>query len=106
MLMLCRQKFSPINKVFDMIMLWVRLPNLLLHLWFDSCLEVVSDALGTFLMVDEGSSNLLHYTFSWILVDMDISKGLPEEIMIKTTKGCLTRPLDYEGVPFRCRLYF
>lgn len=54
-------------------------------------------------MIDECSSNLLHSTYAWVLFEMDISKGLPTEIEIKTSNGCWTQPLDYEVMPFRCR---
>lgn len=84
----------------------MRLPNFPLHFWFDSFLEVVGNSLGSFLMVDEGSSNLLHSTFAWILVEMDIIKAPSEEIHLKTLKGLWVQPLDYEGIPFRCKVFF
>lgn len=58
-----------------------------MQFWFDSYFEVVGNSLGKFLMTDEGSLNLLHTTFAWILVEMDMSKDLPSEIPISTSKG-------------------
>ncbi|XP_057866205.1 uncharacterized protein LOC131073721 [Cryptomeria japonica] len=98
--------FNPSTKAFEKMPLWVRLPNLPLHLWFDSLLEAIGNALGDFLMVDIDSSSLLHSTYACLLVEMDISKGLPVEILIKTSKGSWVQSLNYERTPFRCRRSF
>lgn len=98
--------FNPASETFSKILIWVRLPYLPLHLWFDPLLEEVGDALGDFLLVDAATSNILHSTFARILVEMDVSKGLPAEILIKTSKGSWIQSLDYEGIPFRCRRCF
>ena len=96
-------KFCPDSESFEKIPIWVRLPYFPLHLWFNSCLETIGNSLGEFLLVDEGSSNLLHSTYAQILVEMNISLGLPADIEIKTSNGSWFQPLDYEGIPFRCR---
>ena len=96
-------KFRPDSESFEKIPIWVRLPYFPLHLWFNSCLETIENSLGEFLLVDEGSSNLLHSTYAQILVEMNISLGLPADIEIKTSNGSWFQPLDYEGIPFRCR---
>ena len=86
---------------FEMIPIWVRLPYFPLHLWFNPYLEAIGNFLGEFLMIDEGSSNLLHSTFAWVLVEINILLGLQKEIEIKTSKGFSLQDLDYEGIPFR-----
>ena len=48
--------FDPSIESFNKIPLWVRLPNLPLHLWLDLVLEAVGEALGDFLLVDSASS--------------------------------------------------
>lgn len=80
--------FRSDSEGFDRIPIWVRLPFFPLHLWFNLCLEEIGNTLGDFLMVDECSSNLLHSTYARVLVEMNISKGLPIEIEIKTSNGC------------------
>lgn len=72
----------------------------------DQLLEEVGEALGDFLMVGVESSDLPHSTYARILVDIDSSKGLPAEIKLSTAKGFWIQPLDYEGIPFRCRRCF
>lgn len=100
------EDFNPSFESFCKMSIWVRLPNLPLHLWVDQLLEEVGEALGYFLMVDVESSDILHSTYACILVDIDASKGLPIEIKLSTPKGFWIQPLDYEGIPFRCRRCF
>lgn len=95
--------FNPTKESFDKIPLWVRLLNLPLHLWQDLVLEAVGEGLGDFLMVDLVSSNVFRTTYAHILVEMDISKGLPAMIKLPSPGGSWIQLLDYEGIPFRCR---
>jgi hypothetical protein len=37
-----------------------------------------------------------------ILVGLETSKGLVEELVIKKGEDCFQLTLDYEGIPFRC----
>ncbi|XP_059067593.1 uncharacterized protein LOC131858381 [Cryptomeria japonica] len=98
--------FNPSSEMFNKIPFWVLLPNLHFHLWVDHLLEEVGETLSDFLMVDAESSDILHSTFVRILVEMDVSKGLSAEIMLKSSKGCWVQSLDYEGILFQCRRCF
>lgn len=73
--------FNPSFKTFNKMPLWVRIPNLSLHLWVDSLLEEVGEALGDFLMFDSNSFNIRHSTYARILVDIDVSKGFRTHIL-------------------------
>ncbi|GLJ10532.1 hypothetical protein SUGI_0129880 [Cryptomeria japonica] len=57
-------------------------------------------------MVDVESSDIFHSTLSRILVDLDISNGLPFEILLNSSKGSWVQSLDYEEIPFCCRRCF
>lgn len=81
----------------------VRLPYLPLHLWVDLLLKEVGDTLGDFIMVDTEFSDILHFTYARILVDIDASKGLPMEIKLKSPKGSWIQPLHYKGICFLYR---
>lgn len=56
--------------------------------------------------MDNESYDLYHSTFARILVEIDVSKGLPAEVLLKSSRGSWIQSLDYEGVPFRCRRCF
>lgn len=58
--------FNPSIETFNKILTWVRLLNLPLHLWNDSLLEEVGEALGDFLTVDDESYDIFHSTFARI----------------------------------------
>ncbi|GLJ21909.1 hypothetical protein SUGI_0409690 [Cryptomeria japonica] len=62
---------------FDQIPIWVRLPNLPLQFWFESCFKVVGDSLGKILGADKGSLDYFHTAYAHILVEMDSSKEKP-----------------------------
>ena len=97
--------FDLSTKSFNKIPLWVRPTNLPLHLWPNSVLEAVGDALGDFLMVDIASSNVYQMTYTPILVEIDVSKGLPKMIKLASPNGSWIQLLDYEGIPFRCQKF-
>ncbi|GLJ20508.1 hypothetical protein SUGI_0373300 [Cryptomeria japonica] len=94
--------FNQLSKKFNKIPVWVRLPYLPLHLWVDSLFEEIGDAIGSFIMVDNESFKLYHTTFICILVELDVSKGLPTKIVINSSFGSWVQTLDYKGIPFTC----
>ena len=98
-------KFFPILKI-NKIPIWVRLAYLPLHHLIDTLLEVVGKAHGNYLMVDELSDDMMYSNYAHILVEMDISKGLPKIIMLEHSGGSLIPTLHHEGIPFTCRKYF
>ncbi len=77
----------PSIESFNKIALWVRLPNLPLHLWLDLVLEAVGEALGDFSLVDYASSNVFQIAYARILVEINVSKGLLEMIRLATPRG-------------------
>ncbi|GLJ23165.1 hypothetical protein SUGI_0437410 [Cryptomeria japonica] len=81
------QTFNPESESFDRTPPWIRLPNLPMQYWFDAGFEAIENSLGTFLMVDEDSLNLLHTTFTRLLVVVDVTMGLLSEISITSSKG-------------------
>lgn len=92
--------------MFNKILIWVRLPYLPLHLWADSLFEEIGDAIGSFIMVDNDFYGHYHTMFYHILVELDVSKGLPVEIVINSSSRSWVQTLDYDGISFRCRRCF
>lgn len=95
--------FNLESESFDRSPMWIKIPNLPLQYWFDSCFEAIGNSLCKFLLTDDGSLNLLHTNFAGVLVEMDTSMDLPSEISISTSKGSWLQSVDYEGISFRCR---
>lgn len=95
--------FNPLTESFSTFPVWVRLLNLPLHLWTDSILVEVGSSLGVVSLIDNDSSNIYRTTYARILVEIDVSKGLPDLISMASSFGSWDILLDYEGIPFHCR---
>lgn len=95
--------FDPSTAVITKIPIWVRLPNLPAHLWHISVFLAIADTLGRYLVVDSSRKENGLYTYSRICAEIDISKGLPDQINLKYGDFHWTQTLDYENTAFRCR---
>ncbi len=81
--------FNPHIKSFK-ILSWVRLSNLPLHFLVNYIFLEIGKALGDFCMVESQSFEHFHSTYARILVDIDVSKGLPAKIILSYSKGSWT----------------
>ena len=95
--------FDSLTESFNKFPIWVRLPNLLMHLWQDCVFETIGNASDDFLYVDSDTSDIFHSTCAQILVELDVSKGLPEEIFLDSLRGSWTQMSNFKGIPFHCR---
>ena len=83
--------------------LWVRLHNLSLHFWHSKALTAIGNTLGRMLKIDGERHIKGIFTFARICVEVDLSRGLPESIMLNFNNTQWKQPLDYENTAFRCR---
>jgi hypothetical protein len=81
--------------------IWVKLPKLPLDLWGNG-LDKIGSALGKPLMTDECTANKLRVSYARILVEVDITHKLIEEIPIKTQGGQIKQLVEYEWKPKFC----
>lgn len=81
---------------------WVRLPHLLLHLWGKNSLEDIGNKLGCYLDSAEPKGN--QFTCARICVEVNPEKGLPEALKITVGDWSHIQELDYEQIPFKCKL--
>ena len=98
--------FDPTSEQISSAPVWVRLPNLPLHLWNSTSLEAIGNALGTFYFSSEDTHAYFKTTYARICVEMDFSKGFPAEIHLTSKSYVWIQKLDYESVLFRCRSCF
>ncbi|XP_058757400.1 uncharacterized protein LOC131630653 [Vicia villosa] len=83
--------------------IWIKLPMLPLQLWGASSLNKIGSALGTPLVTDECTNHKLTVSYSRILVEVDITKKLPNEITIKDSRGQKKKQVvEYEWRPKYC----
>jgi hypothetical protein len=93
--------FDPENDIPSVVPVWVRLPHLPFHCWGDEVLKSIGDTLGKFIDRDEPKSSM--YSCARICVEVDLEKGLPEEIKLKLDDWTYIQKLDYEQLPFKCK---
>ena len=82
--------------------LWVLLPSLPFPLWNHSLLEGISNTIGWFITVEEDFMLTFDKRMGKILVEMDISEGLPTKVEILCQEHLFSQQLDYLNIPFRC----
>lgn len=83
--------------------IWVRLPNLPAHFWDFSVFLAIGNTLGRYLATDTSRRDNGLFTYGRMCAEIDISKGLPDQINLKFRDFHWTQSLDYENTAFRCR---
>ena len=94
--------FDPELDVPSVVPVWVRLPHLLLHCWGDDSVRAIGNAVGKYIDRSEPKDNM--QACALICVEFDLSKGLPEEIKLKVDDWTHIQQLDYEQIPFKCKV--
>lgn len=84
------------------VQVWVRLPHLPLHLWGEESVNAIGNAVGKYIDRCEQKDNI--HACARICVEVDLLKGLPEAIKIKVDQWTHIQKLDYEKIPFKCKV--
>lgn len=96
-------EFDPNSMVVSRMPVWVRLHNLPIHFWHFKTLSAIGNTLGKMLKIDTERHLKGIFTFARICVEVDLSQGLPESIILHFNNTQWKQPLDYENTAFRCR---
>lgn len=75
--------FDPSSATITKLPIWVRLPNLPAHLWHFAVFEGIRNKLGRHLAIDTSRGEKGIYTFARICAEIDMGKGLPDQIVLK-----------------------
>jgi hypothetical protein len=94
--------FSPENDIPNAVHVWVRLPFLPLHCWNDETILSIGNTLGKYIDRVEPKDGL--QACAWICVEVDLEKGLPEAINLTLDKWTYLQQVDYEQLPFKCKI--
>lgn len=78
-------------------------PGLPVHFWTAPIFKQIGDAMGKYLTYDDSFISSGRMAYARILVYLDLTDGLLEFINIQWRAFARRQPLDYKGVPFRCR---
>lgn len=83
--------------------IWIKLPKLPLYLWGERTLDKIGSAIGVPMVTDECTTHKLRVTYARMLVEVDITRKLVEEIALKDKEGkILMQPVQYEWKPKFC----
>ena len=94
--------FDPLRERVKKRHLWAILPGLPFPLWNRSLLEGVGNTIGRFVALEEDFMNSYDKRKAKILVELDITKGLPAKVEILCHECLFIQRLDFLGIPFRC----
>ena len=75
--------FDPSMAVITKLPIWVKLPNLPAPLWHFYVFQGIGNTLGCFLATNPPKGETGIYTYGRICVEIDISKGLLDQINLK-----------------------
>ncbi|CAK8568835.1 unnamed protein product [Lathyrus sativus] len=74
--------------------IWVKLPQLPLQLWGAKSLSKIGSAIGKPLVTDECTANRLRVSYARLLIEVDITQQLSDEIAIRNVEGdVITQPV-------------
>ncbi|KAL5172015.1 hypothetical protein HKD37_16G044853 [Glycine soja] len=83
--------------------IWIQLPQLPLHLWGARSLGKIGSALGKPITTDECTAKKYRVSYARILVEVDVTQKLPNDITIRDSEGKkLKQPVHYEWKPMFC----
>ncbi|CAK8537819.1 unnamed protein product [Lathyrus sativus] len=98
-----RPDFKIKDELLRTLPIWVKLSQLPIVLWGDTSLNKIGSALGKPIMTDECTANRLRVSYARILVEMDITKELPQSITITDPAGeKMQQSIEYEWKPLFC----
>lgn len=98
-----RPDFDLKKDMLSTIPIWVKLPKLPLHLWGETSLNKIGSAIGIPLVTDECTTHRLRVSYARILVEVDITQKMLDEITITDNKGLKRKqPIEYEWRPKFC----
>ena len=82
---------------------WVRLPNLPLHLWGKITLANINNKPGHYL--DSADPKVNKLRCARICVEVNLEKGLSEALKLTLGDWSHIQELDYEQIPFKCNFF-
>lgn len=84
---------------------WIRLWELPHEYWMERTLYEIAGAVGTPLLIDNVTRNRLYGHYARILVDVDLSKKVFYEVLVKREGFSFPVAIEYEGLPDFCTHY-
>ncbi|XP_019259894.1 PREDICTED: uncharacterized protein LOC109237950 [Nicotiana attenuata] len=91
------------KEVLRTIPLWIRMPNLPLNCWSMDSLSRIGNVLGRPVYADECTTNVDRVSYARMLVEMDVTKQLPDMIKARDPMGKIfEQEIKYDWKPIYC----
>ncbi|XP_058753872.1 uncharacterized protein LOC131627051 [Vicia villosa] len=95
--------FTLQDDVLRVLPIWVTFPQLPLKFWGDKSIGKIASAVGKPLMTDECTARKLRVSYAKVLIEVDVTVELKEEIMIRDgNSGKISQRVEYEWRPPFC----
>ncbi|KAH0672538.1 hypothetical protein KY290_024769 [Solanum tuberosum] len=85
--------------MFSQISIWVQFPRLPVRYWSFTTLSKVSSAIGISLVTNRLTAKAEKVSYARVMFEMDISKVLPDTIVVETPSGPWNQSVEYEWRP-------
>ncbi|XP_019246513.1 PREDICTED: uncharacterized protein LOC109226173 [Nicotiana attenuata] len=96
--------FQMSKEPLQVIPIWVTFPNLPVEYWAPRSLGRIASCLGKPICTDKLTTKGERVSYARILVEMDVSVELPEEVSIELPGGkCKLQNIKYEWRPLYCQ---
>ena len=83
---------------------WVKFPNLKLHLWSQNMLSRIASLIGKPLFTDMMTAHRSILTYARVCVEISIDDELPEKVFLQEPNGIMfEQVVEYEWVPSFCK---
>ncbi|KAF3614814.1 hypothetical protein FXO38_35457 [Capsicum annuum] len=80
--------------------LWVVLPGLPIYYWVEDNLNRIASYIGKPICADRLTAEVERILYAWMLIEVDITQELPEEIYIEKHDGTIhTQAIEFEWAP-------
>jgi hypothetical protein len=91
--------FNPLLEKFTKSIFWMLLPDFPIKFWFIWIFEAIANSFGKFIFFDELSLCWNNKRLVWILVELDLDKGLLDIIDITIGDSYLLQDVDFWKEP-------
>ncbi|XP_059076363.1 uncharacterized protein LOC131875739 [Cryptomeria japonica] len=96
--------FNSAEEIPSRVPVWIRLPRLPLEFWREDILHSISLLLGKPVGSASQTQDRKIISFARICVEVDLNNPLPDSMEIRMGSSSWIQQLDYETLPFRCRI--
>ncbi|XP_074288965.1 uncharacterized protein LOC141614110 [Silene latifolia] len=81
---------------------WVTLPDLDPIFWSEKALSKIASKIGTPMYADPVTTNKERLSFARLMIEVDVSQKLPEDILLYTPYGQVLQRVVFEWLPYYC----